>query len=283
MQTITASDITIVDLGLADTVEAQRLSSQESWPHRVEDWQFLLDISQGVGAIRDGKLVGTAVLTPYGNTAATCNMIIVDPALRGLGLGRRLIERLLEQAGGREYRLIATQSGLPLYEKLGFVATGRIRQHQGLVKAVAATAEVSEATHDNLADLIALDKTALGLDRSALMAKLIAEKPFLLLRDQNGLRGFAASRPFGRGYILGPLVARDDEAYRILLNASIKRHEGEFLRIDLTEAAAGDAALVEAAGLVHVGGGIAMTRPGAEGVDVAGEARVYALASQALC
>ena len=42
MQTVTASDINIVDLGPPDAVEAQRLSQQEAWPHRLEDWQFLL-------------------------------------------------------------------------------------------------------------------------------------------------------------------------------------------------------------------------------------------------
>lgn len=283
MQTITASDITIVELGPDNAAEAQRLSLQENWPHRPQDWQLLLDISQGVGAICDGKLVGTAVLTPYGDTGATCNMIIVDPAMRGLGLGRRLVEKLLDIAGDRECRLIATEAGLPLYEKLGFVATGEIRQHQGVVKAAATNGPVNDATLADLADLITLDKAALGLDRSALMTKLIEKEPFLLLRNETALRGFASCRPFGRGHILGPLVARDDEAFKTLLTASLARHEGKFLRVDLTDAAAAEIALVEAAGLAHVGGGIAMTRPGARHAAPTGEARVYALAAQALC
>lgn len=283
MQTIPVSDITIVDLGADDIAEAHRLSQQEAWPHRLEDWQFLLAISQGVGAICDGRLVGTAVLTPYGDKAATCNMIIVDPAMRGLGLGRRLVERLLERAGDRECRLIATQAGLPLYEKLGFVANGDIRQYQGFAKAADMSADVTEATLADLRELIALDTAAHELDRSALMRGLIDEEPFLLLRDQKDLRGFSSCRPFGRGFILGPLVARDDEAFKTLLNASIARHEGQFLRVDLTDAASSAATLVEAAGLAQVGGGVAMARPGSETIKPSGDARVYALASQALC
>lgn len=283
MQTLNPSDITIVDLGPADAIEAQRLSLQEAWPHRLEDWQFLLDISRGVGAICDGRLVGTALLTPYGETGATCNMIIVDPAMRGLGLGRKLVERLLEKAGDRECRLIATEAGLPLYEKLDFVATGKIRQHQGVVKAEPVSGDVTDATPDDLDDLIALDRTALGLDRSTLMAKLIERQPFLLLRDKAGLRGFASCRLFGRGHILGPLVARDDEAFKILLTASIARHDGKFLRVDLTDAASAEIAAVEAAGLAQVGGGVAMTRPGLRNADPVGDVRVYALAAQALC
>ncbi|MEB2844440.1 GNAT family N-acetyltransferase [Rhizobiales bacterium RZME27] len=283
MKTLNPSDITIVDLGPADAAEAQRLSLQEAWPHRLEDWQFLLDISKGVGAICNGKLVGTALLTPYGETGATCNMIIVDPAMRGLGLGRKLVERLLEKAGDLECRLIATEAGLPLYEKLGFVATGKIRQHQGVVTAKLSFVGVIDATPGDLDDLVALDRVALGLDRSALVAKLIDKQPFLLLRDKNGLRGFASCRPFGRGHILGPLVARDDEAFKILLTASIARHHGKFLRVDLTDAAAAEVAVVEAAGLAKVGGGVAMTRPGIRSAEPVGDARVYALAAQALC
>lgn len=283
MQTLNPSDITIVDLGVDDVNEAHRLSQQEAWPHRLEDWQFLLAISKGVGALCDGKLVGTAVLTPYGDKAATCNMIIVDPAMRGLGLGRRLVERLLENAGDRECRLIATQAGLPLYEKLGFLANGDIRQYQGIVKAAETSPDVIEATLADLPELIALDTAAHGLDRSGLMHGLIKEEPFLLLRDQDGLLGFSSCRPFGRGFILGPLVARNDEVFQVLLNASIARHEGQFLRVDLTDAASSAVALVEAAGLTHVGGGVAMVRPGSETTEPSGDARVYALASQALC
>ncbi|TPX17297.1 uncharacterized protein E0L32_012235 [Thyridium curvatum] len=284
MTTSESSDIPLVNIGITDIREAHRLSEQQAWPHRPEDWQFLLETSQAIGAVCDGKLVGTAVLTPYGDAAAVCNMIIVDQAFRGLGLGRRLVERLLTTAGSRECRLVATLSGLPLYEKLGFVATGQIWQHQGVVKAMHTTAKVVDATATaDLADVIALDTAALGLDRTALMTKLIEEKPFVLVRDEHGLRGFASCRCFGRGVILGPIVARDDESFRTLLEASIARHQGRFLRVDLTDAASTGIALVKEAGLVGVGGGIAMTRPGSQRPSSAAGACVYALASQAFC
>lgn len=281
MQTVSAVDITIIELTADDATKALRLSKQESWPHRLEDWQFLLTLGRGVGALCDGRLVGTAILTPYGETGATCNMIIVDPAMRGFGLGRRLVEALLADAGKRECRLIATRSGLPLYEKLGFVATGEIRQCQGIVTTEPTETGVSDARPADLEEIITLDHAAFGMDRRTVFTKLIEEKPFLVLRDENGLRGFASCRRFGRGHILGPVVARDDAAFECLLRESIGRHAGRFLRIDLTEAAACCAEIVEKAGLTHVGGGIAMARP----VTAAkpGIARVYTLASQALC
>lgn len=70
MMTISeSSDIPLVNIGITDIREAHRLSEQQAWPHRPEDWQFLLEISQAIGAVCDGKLVGTAVLTPYGDGA----------------------------------------------------------------------------------------------------------------------------------------------------------------------------------------------------------------------
>ena len=71
------------------------------------------------------------MMTPYGDDAATINMVIVDAAMRGRGLGRKMMEEALAKAGERTCCLVATQEGLPLYEKLGFVATGEIVQHQG--------------------------------------------------------------------------------------------------------------------------------------------------------
>lgn len=283
MQTKRSEQISIIDLRTADAAEALRLSRQEAWPHRLEDWQLLLELSHGVGAVHDGQLVGTAMLTPYGGDAATCNMIIVDPSMRGLGLGRQLVEALLAQAGSRECRLIATQSGLPLYEKLGFVATGSISQCQGVVSAVPPSPVVQEASEADLGDILALDLAAHGMDRQGLLKHLINEKPFLILRDENGLRGFASCRAFGRGQIAGPVVARDQETACQLLCAALARHEGQFLRVDLTDAAAPFVPLVETAGLTHVGGGVAMTRAGTHQLAATGDAAVYTLASQALC
>ncbi|WP_330447837.1 GNAT family N-acetyltransferase (plasmid) [Paracoccus marcusii] len=92
-------------------------------------------------------------------------MIIVGEALRGRGLGRRLVEGLMAEADIPEYRLIATEAGLPLYRKLGFLETGRIRQHQGQVTPLP-TAPVDWASAADHAALCALDRQATGMDRA---------------------------------------------------------------------------------------------------------------------
>lgn len=113
--------------------QAVMLSQAEKWPHRREDWDMLLDLSTGRVALEGDKVVGTTLRTDYGPEVSMMNMIIVGASHRGRGLGRRLMESMMEEVPGRELRLFATSDGLPLYEKLGFVAEGAISQCQGQI------------------------------------------------------------------------------------------------------------------------------------------------------
>jgi len=49
-----------------DLPEAAALTASFGWPHRVEDWQFLLAMGSGIAAERDRALVGTAMRWTYG-------------------------------------------------------------------------------------------------------------------------------------------------------------------------------------------------------------------------
>jgi ribosomal protein S18 acetylase RimI-like enzyme len=150
--------------------DAVRLSQQNNWPHRKDDWALMLSVSQGVVAMCAGHVTGTALTTLYGEDHATSNMIIVDGAYQGMGLGRRLMGEILTMADGRENRLIATEIGLPLYSKLGFEVTGRISQHQGMLRNT--PKDDGRCARDDAPDLerlCELDRQACGMDRYRLM------------------------------------------------------------------------------------------------------------------
>ncbi|WP_353830904.1 GNAT family N-acetyltransferase [Mesorhizobium sp.] len=170
---------------------------------------MIWSLSKGQVALEAGRVVGTAFMTPFGNTCATLNTIIVDEAMRGRGLGRRLTTTALEQAGDRECRLTGTADGLPLYEKLGFVATHDVRQHQGTVRQVSAPPAVEWIGSEHLPTLTALDRAAFGADRAALMNALAGEGRFAAIINEDGIAAFAAVRAFGRGEVVGPVVAQD--------------------------------------------------------------------------
>ena len=68
-------DATIRSLTTDDLAEAHGLTAAVGWPHRAEDWRFVLDLGFGIAAERDGKLAGTAIGWRYGSTAGAVGMI----------------------------------------------------------------------------------------------------------------------------------------------------------------------------------------------------------------
>ena len=260
---------------------AVALSRQAKWPHRPEDWRMVLELSAGTVAVDDhGRVVGTILMTPFGRDCATINMVIVDEALRGRGLGRRLMDAALTLAGDRPLRLTATEDGLPLYRKLGFVECGGVRQHQGPVAALAAPGSVAPAGDDDMAAIRPLDRGAFGADRGALIDRLAALGQLAVVQRGGTVEGFAAIRPFGRGDVIGPVVAADLHDAKALVGFFAASRTGAFLRVD-TPDDAGLARWLTDIGLVEVGGGIAMRRP-AQARAATAHPILFALASQAL-
>ncbi|MDX7950541.1 GNAT family N-acetyltransferase [Lichenihabitans sp. Uapishka_5] len=265
--------IALVPFAEAHLPGAVRLSQAAGWPHRVEDWAFTAALSHGVVALAGEAVVGTGFCSDFG-TQAAINMIIVDERLRGRGLGRRIMQAVIDRAAGRPMLLSATEEGRPLYEKLGFVATGTIAQMQGVVARIPATHPITwrEATEADLDRLVAWDQDAFGAARPMLYANLLAAGSIFLADD-----GFAAVRDFGRGRLAGPVVARDADTARALIAACAE--PGRFLRVD-TMPDTGLMPFLTEAGLAHVGGVTTMRCGSPRGP--ARTHHTFALASQAI-
>ena len=242
---------------------AVQLSQQAGWPHRAEDWRMALALSKGYVAVAglDKRVIGTALMTPYGSEAATINMVIVDASVRGHGTGRKLMEGVLSLAGDRSLQLVATKSGLSLYETLGFRSSGVVVQHQGqVVKSVTAPSGVRAARPDDMAAITELDCAAYGAERRRLIALLADVGSLAVLERMDRLIGFAALRPFGRGEVIGPVVAANADDAKLLVSHFLAARAGAFLRVD-TDVTTGLGPWLAGIGLAHVGGGIAMRRP----------------------
>lgn len=261
------------------------LSREAGWPHRREDWALLLRLSHGFVALQGDVVVGTAMLTPFGEQCAAVNMVIVAASMRGRGLGRKLMDAALQACGVRECRLTATADGLPLYEKLDFRTTHEIRQHQG----VSAPLPVDTATKDmdlewvgpeSLPTIGALDLEAQGVDRRPLLRLLAEAGRTVVLREGGRIVGYAVLRPFGRGEVIGPVVANTLPQAQSLIGFLIASRPGAFLRVDTAEWGELSPWLC-ARGLLDAGGGIVMRRDNA-GRQPPGPAKPFALASQAL-
>jgi predicted N-acetyltransferase YhbS len=206
--------------------------------------------------------------------------VIVDTSERGRGLGRQLMDGALSLATDRSLRLIATESGLPLYEKLGFQKGSAVVQHQGCVaQPVADTAGIRPARPDDLAAITALDREAYGADRSHLLSHLAHVARLAVLERAGRVSGFSALRRFGHGEVIGPVVAADIDDAKALMSHFLSSRIGAFVRID-TDASTKLGPWLADIGLVYVGGGIAMSRPPRTASKYRSIA-TFALASQA--
>jgi hypothetical protein len=75
-----------IALGPEHLEQAHGLSQALVWPYRLEDWKFAHELGRGFAVEAGGKLVGTALWWPYGDSFGTIGMIIVSPTPSGRGL-----------------------------------------------------------------------------------------------------------------------------------------------------------------------------------------------------
>ncbi|MBV9247858.1 MAG: GNAT family N-acetyltransferase, partial [Acetobacteraceae bacterium] len=92
--------------------------------------------------------------------------------------------------------------------------------------------------------------------------------------------GFAYCRSFGRGAVVGPIIAGDEAMALALVAPFLSRHAGGFLRVDIPEDAPALARLLEEGGLFPAGRATTMIR--GRKPRHSGHARVFGLISQGI-
>ena len=275
-------DVELLPFGKEHLEGALRLSQEMSWPYRLEDWAFALELGQGF-VLLDGarSVIATAAWWAHGEEHAAAGMIIVAKAARGRGHGARLLDALLAAAHPRTIALNSTAEGLALYERRGFVRTGVIQQHQGapderhqpppasLVRSMAAS-DVEAAAR--------LDRQATGWARRQMLDRLIQASDCHVLVREGEPRGCAISRLFGRGHVNGPMVAKNAaDARASIEGAALARLAQVFVRVDTTATSQlGD--WLESIGLRQVGDATTMVL--GNQTPSTGPARMFTLANE---
>jgi GNAT superfamily N-acetyltransferase len=119
-------------LVLDEPPDCLALARDREWLPEQRKWGLLFDAGTVYG-VRDGAgdLVGTAILSRYGARLTAISMATVAARHGGRGLGRQLMAHALAEAGDATVFLNATESGRPLYQKLGFVSVGTTYTHVG--------------------------------------------------------------------------------------------------------------------------------------------------------
>ncbi|WP_327682428.1 GNAT family N-acetyltransferase [Streptomyces sp. NBC_00467] len=208
-----------------DLVACADLSEDRGWPREEHKWGLLLAAGTGYG-IDDpaGKgLVSASVVTSYGPGLSAIGMVLVAQRYERQGIGRRMMQQLVREAGPTPLTLHATPSGRPLYEQLGFVNVGRAEMVRGHFRPdPAATTAVSTrpATAEDLPRIVRLDTEVFGLDRTHMITRLPAFADQLRVAEDEGvLTGYAAAWPNMETHVIGPLIARDTDTAKALITS----------------------------------------------------------------
>ena len=272
--------VALVPFARAHLEGALKLSQEMSWPYRIEDWDFALQLGHGFVLQRAGVVIGTAAWWPYGENHASAGMIIVAKAAQGRGYGARLMDALLASAHPRTIALNSTAEGIVLYRRRGFVPIGVIQQHQGIPRECRGTPRsclLRPLAASDFSAITRLDHEATGLERRRLLDRLVLSGDGYVLQRDGMPRGYAISRRFGRGHVIGPVVAESPIDARALIEAALAGLGRCFVRID-TSASSQVGEWLESIGLQQVGDATTMIL-GTQAPST-GPARTFAIANQ---
>jgi len=214
----------------SDIPAAMQLKNAAGWNQTEQDWRNLLRLAPDgcFGVDWDGSLVSTTTAVCYGSELAWIGMVLTDPAYRSRGFARRLMEHALEFLERRQVQWIkldATDSGRPLYGKLGF------RDEQPIERWVRKAGPIAHGTAVRPAvphEWRGFDRQAFGADRWELL-RLLAPIESAALPGA----GYAMGRSGCKAAYFGPCVSRSFVEARGLLSWFLSMHSAENIYCDL--------------------------------------------------
>jgi GNAT superfamily N-acetyltransferase len=281
-------ELSLSDIASIDVQMLHALSLGVSWPHRPEDWDMLRHVGKGFAATDGiGRVFGTAMWFSHGADFATVGMVITSPRLQAQGNGRWLMDQVLDRCGDRNLILNATRAAYQLYVSLGFVPEATVYQCQGETATTFPALgpiddelrTVSEADFDTLAGL---DARAFGADRTRLLHVLAQDSSGYGIWRDGGLVGYAFRRRFGRGQVIGPIVASNDDDAMQLVSAHLAELPGQFARVDTRHKEGEFMTFLQERGLRVFDTVTTMSRGRPFLKAKSGEPSIYGLATQAL-
>ena len=224
----------------SDIDEGLRLCRISGWNQVGRDWdQFLTLSPDGVSvAEHDGRVVGTVATVRYGTRFGWIGMVLVDPSVRGRGIGTRLLDHALELLSDMPLvRLDATSAGHDLYLTRNFTEEGRILRLQGIASGETAPLreDVRHMTEYDIAEVSALDEQIFGANRATMLRWMWQGAPEFAWVATHGSRltGYLFGRHGHDFAHMGPIVAVDAETARQLAIACLGPHAGSVFVVDV--------------------------------------------------
>jgi len=203
----------------ADLDACLRLAEDRDWPPELRAWSLLLEFGEVYG-VRDevGGLAATVSLLRYGPRLATIGAMLVAKKYAGRGMGKRLLQHVLDRVTADCVWLTATPQGIPLYSSAGFYAVGRQVRFAGTPDPTGLFTSRTASVAD-LAGAVRLDAKAFGAARPRVLAYLLAvAEEVRVVDDCNGVAGYGVRWNGVDADVIGPVVATSDKVATTLLS-----------------------------------------------------------------
>jgi GNAT superfamily N-acetyltransferase len=205
----------------ADISAGMRLKDAAGWNQTKEDWARFLEANPRGCFVAEwnGEVAGTVTTITYENRFAWIGMVLVDPELRGRGIGTALLVKAIDYLDAARIpcaKLDATPQGKLLYERLGFQVEYHL-ERRILRREPGQGAALDRG--EGIETVLAMDRDIFGADRSALLRSIASAAPeFVAVARQGGsLSGYALGRSGSRADHLGPWIARTEPVAREIL------------------------------------------------------------------
>lgn len=196
------------------------LSKAAHWNQNEADWRLMLGFGRGWGiTLEDGTLAASTLVLPYGERFAWVAMVLVLPEYRRKGFATRLLKKALDEnsRAGLTSILDATPAGREVYRQEGFKDTWGFKRFS-LAKNFSGHGKAKQITESDWPHILDLDRKAFGADREVVLRNLAQRLPQAAWACENG---FVLGREGREATQIGPLVARNEQAARELLEAAL--------------------------------------------------------------
>ena len=222
-------EIAIDQLGPDDAAAGLVLSTEAHWNQNEADWRFFLTKGIVFGVRdKDRRLVATAALLPYTAENAWISMVLVTESWRRRGLATRLVDACLN---------VATKQGLTCWLDATPAAprstvrsvsrrrcscggcVWRIRRCRRTTRLLCCRSAIS-------LELSARDLSAMGFDRSALLAEFAGRPGSRLVSSDGAVALVRDGRTHGH---IGPLFADSAASALAMVNAIVRSETGPLL------------------------------------------------------
>lgn len=248
---MTLDDLIIRDMLTSDVPQLHQLSVSIGWPHRASDWHLALQAGEGL-VVQDeiGRIHGSVMSFGMSQGKFSLGMVIMAPRLRDPGIFNALVQGALDRSNGDAIFLNACKKDLAAFFANGAYWTSHVHKYEGIaVAAKGVTQRTRLAAPEDYSEIIAIESDLYGANRAKIMLSLLKASKTRVIFRRGRIDSFALARPFGRGYAIGPIVARSEHDAISLTAAFVSEFEGLTVRVDTRSEGSQFIAFLKACGL----------------------------------